>query len=143
MKLLLLLPVIFGSVICNKMPKGDYVVTYKQQQLNVHAEADNTAKSIQINLNDVNENDECIVENIHWENEQDMNRKFILYDNTDAEIFTLSETKPGTFALPGNEIKLLNSGTDYYLYTMAIPKDPNIASTVRVRRILVCIIKIK
>ncbi len=80
---------------------------------------------------------------MHWEKEQDMNRKFILYDGNDTEIFTLSETKPGTFALPGDEIKSLHAGTDYYLYTMAIPKDPNIASTVRVRRILVCVIKIK
>jgi hypothetical protein len=34
-------------------------------------------------------------------------------------------------------------GKTYKLYTIATPADPNIAATVRVRRILLCKVKIK
>lgn len=122
-----------------------YTVTVQKQTIAVNVEDDVTDKILHIDLTQpLSKGEELIVTNNLWKDETDWKRSFIIFDKTDNQVASLTETpKDGIYCLPSKEIKKnLQSGKKYTLYTIATPKDPQQAMLVKVRRQLICTIEI-
>ena len=75
--------------------------------------------------------------------EKDWKRSFSIYDSTENAIKDFVLMKDGSYCIKLSEIKtLLKPNQEYFIYTIAIPKDPKKAMLVKVARTIVCKIKI-
>lgn len=73
--------------------------------------------------------------------EKDWNRSFLIYGETDNEIFRKDSTRNAK--IPAIELKkLFGDQKKIRIYTMTIPTDPNLAARVRVRRVHLCTLEL-
>lgn len=82
---------------------------------------------------------------VNAKNESTYNRSYILANDKDEDlqIGVVGRTIGTNYASLDEVFSKTQKGKTYKLYTVAIPKDPNVAATVRVRRILLCNIAVK
>ena len=72
----------------------------------------------------------------------DWKRSFVIYDAQDSEVNKLADVKKDTYCTSLKTLQtLLQPGTEYSIYTIALPKDPQKAMEVKIARQLVCKIK--
>jgi hypothetical protein len=86
-----------------------------------------------------------VIMNANAKRETAYDRKFMVVNDKDADlgISFVSRLAGNTYAYLNDLLTKLQKGKTYKLYTTAIPKDPNVAATVRVQRILLCNIVMK
>ncbi len=123
-----------------------FTVSVQKQTITVLVDDDNSDKILEINLQQPFEKgDELIVKNNMWKEERDWKRNFIIFDEEDNEAAKITETKTaGLYCISPNDLKKnLEPGKKYFLYTTALPKDPQKAMEVKVRRQLVCVIEVR
>lgn len=141
--LFLLFNFLFASTV---KQDAQFIVFFREQSVALTLEDDNTDKVIKIDLQQLSkENSALVVKSNIWKSEKDWKRHFIIFDETDNEAAHLTASdKNGIFCLPAKEIsKSLKSGKIYFLYTTLIPKDPEKAMGIRVKRQLMCEIVIE
>ena len=123
------------------------------QEMQINVSANN--KSITVSADDKNTdklfviegstagNDFLTIRIINEEAAKDWKRSFSIYDSTRNAIKDFVLMKDGSYCTRISELKTgVVPQQDYYIYTMAIPKDPNKAMLVKVAPKLVCKIKI-
>ena len=111
-----------------------FKISYGIKSVSVNIDEENIDKMLTLNLHDPN-NKEFLVENLLAEEEKEWVRKFLIYDSLDTEIVALKKTGASVYCLPEKTIKAtLSPGNKYFLYTIALPADPEKAMTIRVRR---------
>lgn len=146
MKLLVLLCSLAFSL-CVKAQEVNITVSAQQKTINVILEDDaNAEKALTINSSNVIAKDLFIICNKSWQNdpEPDFSRRFMIYDDKDAGLLTIADSKQGKYTIGLKEIlENCKKGNTYGLYTIAIPKDPAQAAVVKVKRILVCKIEVQ
>ncbi len=72
----------------------------------------------------------------------DWKRNFTIYDKADSALQDFTLMKIGNYCIKSSTLaSKLNAGEVYHIYTTALPKDPEKAMLVKIRRILVCKIK--
>ena len=86
-----------------------------------------------------------VIMNLNVRNEADYKRSYLVMNDKDEElpINIVSRVNGSHYVLLKDFFANTQKGNTYKLYTMAVPKDPNAAATVRVRRILLCSIAVK
>ena len=120
-----------------------FTVAAGDKSLVVAAEEDNAdklfeidSKTIGVDLLTISVEDEEI--------EKDWKRSFIVYDSSDKAITEFPEMHNGTYSIKISGLNILLSPDEkYFIYTTALPEDPQKAMLVKVARILVCVIKIR
>lgn len=121
-------------------------VSAASKKITVSLDDDNTDKVLALNIAQVKtDKNALMVCNLNWKSDADMKRKFMLYTEDDNAVADLDSTeKPGVYTLQMTEvIDKAKPGALLDLYTIAIPKDPAKAAVVKVRRVLVCKIKLQ
>jgi hypothetical protein len=105
----------------------------------------NNSKKILMLAKQDDANAKLLIMNANAKNESSYNRSFSLVDDKDAELKLsfMSRVVGNTYVSLKNFFEQAQKGKTYKLYTIAIPKDPNVAATVRVRRILLCNVTVK
>ena len=74
---------------------------------------------------------------------KDWKRSFFIDDDGGADLFTAVAMQQDEYCIKISELeKKLKVYKTYFLYTVALPKDPKKAKLVRVARRLVCTIKL-
>lgn len=132
-----------GFIIPVSAQSMQFTITVNNKSL-VTSAADN-------NTNNVFETDSKMVGDdvltISVSNEEiakDWKRSFAIYDSSDEAITSLTEMKNGSYSIKISGLKkMLSPDKDYFIYTTALPEDPQKAMLVKVARILVCTIKIR
>ena len=114
-----------------------------RQHVSASADADNSAN--QLNLYSNTPSAAMLkVLNPGWQKEKDWKRSFEIFDSTDKSLLKIPAANQLSYQVSVKQLRsLLKRGSVYSIYTMAVPKDPKVAATVRVRRILVCRINVK
>jgi len=124
------------------------------QEMQISVSANN--KSITVSPDDKNTDKLLVIESAPADNDfltirisneakdKDWKRSFSIYDSADTAIKDFVLMKDGSYCTRISELKKdLHPQQDYFIYTIAIPKDPNKAMLVKVARRLVCKIKIR
>lgn len=121
-------------------------VSAASKKITVLLDDDNSDKTLMLDAAKLrgNKND-LMVCSLNWKTDADMNRKFMLYTEDDNAVADLDTTqKKGIYTLPLSAIiNDAKPGATLDLYTIAIPKNPAKAAVVKVRRVLVCKIKLQ
>ena len=140
----LILPVLFAAFFFEASAQNmQFTVAAGDKSLVAAAEEDNAnklfeidSKTIGVDLLTISVEDEEI--------EKDWKRSFIVYDSSDKAITEFPEMHNGTYSIKVSGLKeMLSPDEKYFIYTTAMPEDPQKAMLVKVARILVCVIKIR
>lgn len=142
----ILLGLILFSVNTAFSQENDIVVKAQKQSISVSLDADNADRSLIISSNKkAASTDKILIYNGHYLQEKDWKRTFTIYDEADVEVARFpAAVKDRYYEIPlkGLQAKLQKE-KEYSLYTMAIPKDSKRAAAVRVRRVLICKLRVK
>lgn len=83
------------------------------------------------------------IDNKNFASETEWNRTYKIYTNTDSLVLDVLSKNAITEIFYEELISVLKKKGLYNVYTISIPKDPNIAATVRVARMFLCAIEVK
>lgn len=120
-----------------------FTLTAGKKSLIISAGDNNTNKALEIESKAIS-NDLLTISVSNEEIAKDWKRSFIVYDSSDKAITAFAEMKSGSYCIKISGLKtILNPDEEYFIYTTALPEDPQKAMLVRVARILVCTIKIR
>ncbi len=75
--------------------------------------------------------------------DKDWKRSFAIYDSADNVLHDFVLMKDGNYCIKLSQLATLHTEEEYFIYTVAIPKDPQKAMLVKVARTLVCKFKIR
>lgn len=144
MKQLILIHLFFITALTVFSQQKNLTVKTPAQSISVSLDDDNTEKSVVINLNKKTlAQDKLVVHNSNTQELKDWNRSYIIFNEASAEVAKLKTSgKTAEIAIAYLK-KKLQQNKDYGLYTVALPKDPAKAALVRVRRILICTLRVK
>lgn len=118
-------------------------VSVAKQRIIASLDEDNSDKTLVIHAN-IKSIEKLGIINRKWQEEKEWKRTFEIVDASDNPVMKVPASNQSSYHTSIKQLRSkLKKGQAYSLYTMAIPKDPNVAATVRVRRILVCTIKVK
>ncbi len=137
---LLLVPFLAGS------PPVTVTIKAQSKSLTTTLFSEDAGKTLIINSNLKPKTGEDIVIHIDEANEgNEWDRSFIIFDKQDAEVARFKQQpKKNFYKMPLKSLlSSLKKDNDYTIYTIAIPKDPEKAAVVRVRRVLICTIRVK
>lgn len=120
------------------------LVSAQGKTVDAFLDSNNSKKTLVLTKQD-DANARLVIMNANAKNESIYNRSFILVDDKNAELKVnfMSRVIGNTYASLKSFFEQAQKGKTYKLYTIAIPKDPNVAATVRVRRILLCNLTVK
>jgi hypothetical protein len=119
-------------------------VSVQSKAIEVNLEDVNEGKVIKIASENASQKELFIICNKSWKSEKDMDRSFMIYNEKDIGLLTLSDSKQGKYTVTlKNILEVCKKGNSYGLYTTAIPKDPAKAAVVRVARMLVCKVEVQ
>ena len=131
------------STLLGVAQQGSISVTTQKQTVTVLLnDAGNSNKALTI---DTHKGGYFTIQNQQWKAEDSThNRTFTLVNSKDSVLYTFTKSKKGKYKECLKKIKpLLTKGQHYTLYTIALPKDPELAARIRVRRMLVCNIEVQ
>jgi hypothetical protein len=123
-------------------------ITIKAQSktVTVSIDDDNSDKTLLLNSNlKILKTDKLVAHNSNTKELKDWQRSFMIFDEAGVEILKLQRGPTHRY----NQVVLkdifskLQKDKVYELYTVALPKDPKKAALVRVRRVLICKIRVK
>jgi hypothetical protein len=121
-------------------------VKLQKQSISAGLDDDNSNKVLVINGNAKPlKTDKLVIYNNNKAEKKIWKRSFMIFDEADTEVIKLSTAaKDSYYEIPVVDLLAkLKKYKDYSLYTIAIPTDPKKAATVRVRRILLCKVRVK
>ncbi|WP_207491398.1 hypothetical protein [Aridibaculum aurantiacum] len=115
------------------------------KQVLLRSPAETAEPTITLSKSSVKKNDILTIQYTTNDGQQDWKRSFTINDANEQTFKELSlKNQTGTATLKLKELaKAAASNKPLYIYTMSLPKDPNQAALVRVRRILLCKIQWK
>ncbi len=145
MKILVCLICLFASASL-KAQDPSFDISVQGQHLVSTLEEDNEEKSITVTLKDTyTSEDQLLIVNTNWQEEKEWRRTFSLRDANGSDITDIPAiNKDGSFCISLKKIApLLQKGSVYRLYTVALPRDPQKAMLVKVAPRLVCTVKVK
>lgn len=138
-KLLLLLAFFPASNLV--FSQGKIFLKVQNQTLATTVEEDNAEKFITINSK---AGGMFIIYNSNKNEIKDWTRSFTIVDQSDNELMKLPKATKTKYKTPvSNVLSKLQKNRNYSLYTVALPTDPAKASVIRVRRVLVCKLRVK
>ena len=113
----------------------------KKELLNTSV-SDEEKNIIPLGDSELSSNAEFILQYKDKSLQKDWKRIIALFDEKDSQLLIKEDTKSVT--LPMSEIKnLLDKNGRLKIYTWALPKDPELAARIRIRRIYLCTIDTK
>ena len=116
----------------------------KGEKLSILLDVNNSNKTFSFKKTNINSTDSFKAIVLNEEIDTSWQRSFTIHNAADSEIAVLKRTKDDSYSIPLNElISKLQTGHQYYLYTIALPKDIKKRMLVRVVRRMVCKIIIK
>lgn len=123
-----------------------FKISVQRQIVSAHIDADNGNKKIVITTADKIANvQRFMIRSLYPELDKDAKRSFMITNEADKSEFTITDKDGnGVFSISLKEVAdKLEKGKTYKLYTVAIPKDPDLAARVKVKRILVASIEVQ
>jgi protease II len=118
-------------------------ITDNKEILHISLDSNNENNLFLIHAAQFSNNDFLIIKVDSDSAYKDWKRSFFIYDSANTAIKDFVLMKDETYCLKLNELKkLLVIEEPYFIYTTAIPKDPQKAMLVKVAKQLVCKIKI-
>ena len=118
-------------------------ITARDQTLHLYLDSNNANSLFIIHNASFSGNDYLTIKVDGDSTYKNWKRNFSIYDTANAAIKDFVLMKDETYCLKLNDLKkLLALEQSYFIYTTAIPKDPQQAMLVRVAKQLVCKIKI-
>ncbi|TDH20876.1 hypothetical protein EXU57_21015 [Segetibacter sp. 3557_3] len=123
---------------------GKYIiVSILKQSISAPVEGDNGAKVLNVHAN-TRLTEHLKILNGRYQDEKEWKRSFELFDSTDKAVLKIPAVNQSAYQVTIKQLRSqLRKGAVYSLYTIALPKDPDLAARVRVRRVLVCKINMK
>ena len=136
-KFLLIATVLFSSMIYAQ--DRNVSVKIQSDTITISLDDDNHDKSIYLHTADINTKDDIIASVLFWKDEQDWKRRFIINDENGSDMTELTEKGKGIYCKKlSDAAATLEKGKTYFIYTAALPRDPQKAMLVKVPRVLVC-----
>ncbi len=143
MKKVFLIVCVFAFFSAYAQLEKKFSVSLQKQTVHATVEGNNSDKVITIHSN-TRSTDQLKILNGRWQAEKDWKRSFEIFDSTENFLLKIPAVNQSAYQLTIKQLRSqLQKGLRYSLYTIAIPKDPDLAARVRVRRILVCKINMK
>ncbi len=145
MKRILFLSLLF---ICQQsmaqVNKVALLISAQGKTVDAFLDSNNSKKTIKL-ISKKDKDAKFVIMNANCKNEADYNRSYMLVDdkNEDLKISFMSRLVGNTYAFLDTIFSKTLKGKTYKLYTVAVPKDPEVAARVRVRRILLCNVEVK
>jgi len=142
MKRLIIILMLFAAI--RTHAQRHVAIVYKTDSLKVLL-GENNSDKVLIIKRDTSSSARFIIKVEEWAQERNMNRRFsFVGDNGNPALDIEEGNILGEYAISIKELSAkLNNNNTYTLYTIALPKDPAIAATIRVRRLLVCKINLQ
>jgi len=121
----------------------EFSVSAGKKSLVVFADDDNTNKALEIKSETIGDSLLTIFVN-NDEIGEDWKRNFSICDSSGNILQDFLQAQDGSYYIKMSGLKTVwNPDSKYFIYTIALPKDPQKAMLVKVARILVCKIKIR
>lgn len=122
-----------------------FTVSAFDKTITVSPDEENTDNVFTFKVDQLNQPNSLITIHIlHEETDKDWKRNFSIYDSTDNAIQDFVFMKDGSYCIKLQNIaSKLKVNNNYFIYTIALPKDPQKAMLVKIGRRLVCEIKIR
>lgn len=124
---------------------SDIVVKAQKQTVTSSLDAENSDKIIVLNSHKKTlKTDKLVIYNSAGK-QDGWRRSFIIYNEADAEIVKFTTPlKEKTYEIALKDLfRKTEKNKDYSIYTIALPTDQKKAATVRVRRVLICTLRVK
>jgi hypothetical protein len=119
-------------------------VSAQNKSITASTEDRNDDKLLLIDASHLSKNDFLIITVPDKEADKDWKRDFAVYDSADNALKDFVLMKDESYCIKLTElITLMQVQHDYFIYTVAIPKDPKKAMLIKPARKLVCKIRIR
>lgn len=123
-----------------------FKISVQRQIISAHIDSDNSNKKIVITTgNKIANVQRFMIRSLYPELDKDYIRTFSITADSDKTMARFTDDKEaGVFQVSLKElVSSLEKGKTYKLYTQAIPKDPQLAAKVKVKRILLATIEVQ
>jgi hypothetical protein len=123
-----------------------FKISVQRQIVSAHIDSDNNNKKIVITTGDKIANvQRFMIRSLYPELDKEYIRSFSITDEGEKAFARFTDDKDaGVFTLPLKDVAdKLEKGKTYKLYTQAIPRDPEMAARVKVKRILIATIEVQ
>lgn len=145
-KIFFLLLVVIGlqSIAQDTKKPVPILISAQGKTVDAFLDSNNAKKILTLTIED-NKDARLSIAHANAKNESAFNRSFTLVNDKDEDLkLSFTSRRVGVINLQLNDFfAKAKKGKTYKIYTIAIPKDPAVAATVRVRRILLCSIMVK
>lgn len=143
MKLLLSGLMLLVVIVCHAQ-NMQINLSIKGEKLLVSLDENNSNRTFSLKKSNINSTGCFTATVLNEEIDTSWQRSFTIHNAADSEIAALKYTKDDNYCISLNElIPKLQTGNQYYLYTIALPKDIKKQMLVRAVRRMVCKIIIK
>ena len=143
MKLLLFVLMFFTVIVCFSQDMR-INLSAKGERLSTLLDENNSDKIFSIKQAELNSTNYFTATVLNEEIDTSWQRSFTIHNASDSEIAVLKHMSDDTYCIFLSElISKLQTGNQYYLYTIALPKDIKKQMLVRAARRMVCKIIIK
>ena len=116
----------------------------KSENLTISLDVNNSNRTFSLKKTNINSTDYFKAIVLNEEIDTSWQRSFTIHNAADSEIAALKHTSDDSYSISLSElIPKLQTGNQYYLYTIALPKDIKKRMLVRVVRRMVCKIIVK
>jgi hypothetical protein len=130
--------IVIGTV---RFSQGKIFIKVQGQTFSTTVEADNEEKLVTINGK---AGGTFIIYNSSKNEIKNWNRSFMIVDQEDKEVIKFPKSGKSEYKISVSHVlSKLQKNKHYPLYTVALPADPAKASVIRVRRVLVCKLRVK
>lgn len=138
-----ILPVLMLLPLISYTQDMHVTLSAKNERLSVTLDDDNSRRTFILKTTNVGAGD-YFTATVHDEDaEKEWRRTFTIHDAGDSEVAALKDMSNNSYCITLKElIGKMQAENQYYLYTVALPKDPKKAMLVRPARRLVCKIKL-
>ena len=139
--LIALIAISFTTVFSQEM---QITISANNDSITVSPDNNNKNKLLTISNSPSAGNNFLIINVVNEETDKDWKRNFFIYDSADNAVKNFVLMNDGSYCIKLSTLfTILQPQHDYFIYTTAIPKDPNKAMLVKVARRLICKIKIR
>jgi len=133
---------LFFFIATTAIAQRHVTVTYKTDSFTVLL-GEGNLNSLSIKR-DSTSNERLVIKLEEWAQERTMNRTFSFVGDNGNPALEIKEGKvPGEYTISSKELLAALKGNTYTLYTIALPKDPELAARIRIRRLFVCKINLQ
>jgi hypothetical protein len=145
MKLLLLVLIFLHAAVCYCQEDDMRIsLSAKGTRITVSLNDNNIDRTFNLKKTNISANDYFTATVFNEQIDTSWIRNFTIHNTADSVIASLKETKNNTYSISLKElVPQLQTGSQYYLYTIALPVDPKKRMLVKVVRRIVCAITLR